>query len=136
MKHTQLMAALKEAGLQMHKSRLTFLSMMMLALVQAKTVNLATLVGMMESNAQTDSLYRRAQRFFQSFYISPELVLKLVLKLHPQERYCLCLDRTNWQFGKIEINILTLAYAYEGIAVPLVWCLLTKKGVTRIPQNA
>jgi hypothetical protein len=38
------------------------------------------------------------------------------------------MDRTNWKLGKLNINILTLAYAHEGVAVPLLWCLLSKAG--------
>ena len=55
------MAQLKGSGLKLHKSRLTFL---IIAVAQAKTVNLVSLVGMMEGKAQADLLYRRAQRFF------------------------------------------------------------------------
>ncbi len=104
MKHTRLMAELKANGLKLHKSRLAFLSLLMIALVQAKTVNLASLVGMMEGKAQADSFYRRAQRFFQGLRLADEVVLKHGLKLHPQKRYFLCLDRTNWTFGKLDIN--------------------------------
>jgi hypothetical protein len=128
MKHTGLMTQLKASGLKLHRSRLEFLSLLMIALVQAKTVNLASLVGMMEGKAQVDSFYRRAQRFFQSLRLADELVLKHALGLHPQKRYSLCLDRTNWKFGKLDINILTLAYAHEGVAIPLLWCLLPKTG--------
>src|SRR5262249_20860605 len=47
------------------------------------------------------------------------------------------IDRTNWFFGKAKINILTLAVAYEGVAVPLFWCLLNKAGnATAIEHRA
>ncbi len=128
MKHTGLMAHLKASGLKLHPSRLEFLSLLMIAVVQAKTVNLASLVGMIESKAQADSLYRRAQRFFQMMCLPDEVVLRYALGLHPQQSYSLCLDRTNWKFGKLDINILTLAYVHEGVAVPLLWCLLPKAG--------
>ena len=124
MKHTGLLAQLKASGLKLHPSRLKFLSLLMVAMVQAKTVNLASLVGMMESRAQAESLYRRAQRFFQMLRLSDEAVFSYALSLHPQQRY----NRTNWKFGKLDINILTLAYAHEGVAVPLLWCLLPKAG--------
>ena len=65
MKHTRLMGLLRESGLKLHKSRLEFLSLLMIAVVQAKTVNLASVVGMMEGKAQADSFYRRAQRFLR-----------------------------------------------------------------------
>ena len=65
MKHTGLLAQLKASGLKLRPSRLAFLSLLMIAVVQAKTVNLASLVGMMEGKAQVDSFYRRTQHFFQ-----------------------------------------------------------------------
>ena len=40
----------------------------------------------------------------------------------------LVFDRTNWQWGKKNINILMLAVVYKGIAIPVYWLLLNKKG--------
>ncbi len=40
----------------------------------------------------------------------------------------LTIDRTNWKFGKANINILVLGIAYQGIAFPLLWSLLPKAG--------
>ncbi|MBK9187173.1 MAG: hypothetical protein IPM78_13400 [Moraxellaceae bacterium] len=31
--------------------------------------------------------------------------------------YYLALDRTNWQWGKTDINFLTLAVVYQGVAI-------------------
>ena len=42
--------------------------------------------------------------------------------------FYLTLDRTNWQWGKMNINILVLAIAYKGVAIPIYWLLLNKKG--------
>ena len=40
----------------------------------------------------------------------------------------LTLDRTNWKWGKRDINILMLAIVYRGIAIPIVWTLLNEPG--------
>ena len=40
----------------------------------------------------------------------------------------LSLDRTNWKWGKKDINILMLSVVYKGIAIPLFWDLLPKRG--------
>ncbi len=40
----------------------------------------------------------------------------------------LTLNRTNWQWGKKDINILMLAVVYKGIAIPVYWILLNKQG--------
>src|SRR4030095_2671870 len=42
--------------------------------------------------------------------------------------WTLTLDRTNWQFGKTDLNILLLGIVHQGIAYPLVWVVLPKAG--------
>ncbi len=44
----------------------------------------------------------------------------------PKERWVLAIDRTNWKFGKVHINILMLSVAYKGMAIPIVWYILKK----------
>ena len=55
-------------------------------------------------------------------------VAELILNLLPAPPYTVCVDRTNWQFGRLDINILVIAIAHRGIALPLVWTFLEKKG--------
>jgi hypothetical protein len=38
------------------------------------------------------------------------------------------MDRTNWKFGQININLLILGIAYKGIAFPVLWLFLPKQG--------
>ena len=128
MKHTGLVEALRAVGTGLHKSRLECLSMLMLGLVEAKTVNLKTVVGTMQSWAQEDSVYRRAQRFFAQIELDGVLFTRVMVSLLAKTRYTLCLDRTNWQFGVFNINILMVAVADEGIAIPLAFVLLEKRG--------
>ncbi len=40
----------------------------------------------------------------------------------------LSMDRTNWKFGEFNINILMLGITYKGIAFPLIFSLLPKRG--------
>ena len=44
------------------------------------------------------------------------------------DSWCLTLDRTNWKWGKANINILTLGIVYKGTAIPIYWELLDKRG--------
>ncbi len=128
MKHTGLVEALKEAGVNMHRSRLTFLSMLMLGIVEARTVNLKSVVGTVQSWAREASVYRRAQRFFAELELDETLFTHFMVKLLDKQRYTLCVDRTNWKFGSFNINILMIAIADEGIAIPLAFVLLSKRG--------
>ena len=38
------------------------------------------------------------------------------------------MDRTNWQWGKKNINLLVLSACYKGVAIPLYCIALDKKG--------
>jgi len=40
----------------------------------------------------------------------------------------LALDRTNWQLGKTDLNILVLSVAHDDVCVPLFWRVLDKAG--------
>lgn len=40
----------------------------------------------------------------------------------------LSLDRTNCKFDKTDINILMLSVCYHGVAIPLLWKMLPKRG--------
>ncbi len=42
--------------------------------------------------------------------------------------WVLSIDRTEWSFGQTRFNILMLAVVQEGIAYPLFWEMLDKKG--------
>ncbi|BDD05597.1 hypothetical protein HNQ88_001507 [Aureibacter tunicatorum] len=42
-------------------------------------------------------------------------------------KYKLSLDRTNWKFGSLNINILFLAVIYEGVSIPILWVMLGDK---------
>jgi hypothetical protein len=98
------------------------------ALIKLRTVNLTRWAVVFETDAQMSSNYKRLQRFFRFFELDSEALAKLIARWLPCEPWVLCLDRTNWQIGSTRVNILMLAVAHRGIAVPLLWTMLDKKG--------
>ena len=116
--------------LDWHGARLSFLAHFILALFQVRTVNLAEIAQAFSGRVKPESNYRRLQRFFQQFAIDYATVARVVVRLAPvgEGPWYLTLDRTNWTFGRREINILMLGIAYRGIAVPIFWTLLPKAG--------
>ncbi|MDM8561469.1 IS4 family transposase [Thiotrichales bacterium HSG14] len=52
-----------------------------------------------------------------------------------EEGLVLAIDRTNWQFFKTNINFLTLALVYKGVAIPLMWTCLDKKGSSNMKER-
>lgn len=52
----------------------------------------------------------------------------VISRLKKSEKYYLVIDRTNWKFGKTDINILMLGIIFNNHAIPLYWELLEKRG--------
>jgi hypothetical protein len=94
-----------------------------------QTVSFVKLAQGFEGQSKYESSHRRIQRFFAEFVIDRHLLAKLVFFLLPHKPpYKLSLDRTNWKFGKTDINILMLSICYKGVAIPILWKMLPKKG--------
>jgi hypothetical protein len=112
-----------------HGARVTFLALFLVALFRVKTVDLAQLATGFMGHAKTESNYKRLQRFFSSFELNYFIVSKLVVNLmNIPQPWVLSLDRTNWEFGNCCHNILTLGIVHNGVAFPLFWWMLAKKG--------
>ena len=112
-----------------HGARLNFLALFLIALLRVKTINLVELAAGFRSNAKTDSSYKRLQRFFRNFDLDYEVMAQAVVNLMdiPQP-WVLSTDRTEWSFGQKRFNILVLAIVHHGVAYPVVWEMLEKKG--------
>ncbi len=116
-------------NLSWNQARINFLAKLILALIKVRNVNLTEVANGFGGKAAADSSYRRLKRFFQLFEISYSAIALLLVKLMGLEApFVLTLDRTNWKLGKSNLNILVLGVAYQGIAIPLLWTLLDKRG--------
>lgn len=113
-----------------HKSRIDCLSNLLLGLISSQTVNLSKIAVHFKNNNKISSNYRRIQNFFKDVSFDFDDVAKFNTHqlLSTKKKWNLILDRTNWKFGKTDINILVLSVAYEGIAIPLYYELLDHKG--------
>ena len=111
-----------------NKARMNCFVGMLFALIQIRTVNLVELACVFEGKAKIDSRYKRIKRFFSTFTIDMAVVAGWMMDLFDLDKVYLSMDRTNWQWGKSDINILMLSVVYKGIAFPVLWSLLDKAG--------
>lgn len=64
------------------------------------------------------------------------MLARLIFSLLPDKApYRLSLDRTNWKLGKTDINILMLSVCYHGVALPLLWKRLPKRGNSNVSER-
>lgn len=113
-----------------HKSRIDCFSNLLLGLISAQTVNLSKIARYFKNNNLIESNYRRIQNFFKEVEFDIDDIAQFSIQhlLSTKDKLYLILDRTNWQFGKTDINILVLSAVYEGIAIPLYYDLLDHRG--------
>ncbi len=98
-----------------HGARIAFVSQFLVALIRVRTVNLTEIATAFCGETTSNSHYRRIQRVFKDFPLTRAHVAVAVVQWLPLgQQWLLCLDRTNWKFGTMDINILVLAVAIRG----------------------
>lgn len=116
-------------GNKMNLARIKFFGLFICALCKVQTVCFEKLATAFDTDAKVDSSLRRIQRFIAEYLLDTKLIARFVLSLLPHEPpYRLAIDRTNWKFGKTDINILVLAVVYQGVALPILYKMMPKFG--------
>lgn len=114
---------------RLNLARVKLISFFVIALVKVQTVNFEKLSYAFDTKTKSDSSLRRIQRFIANYSLDSDLVARLVFSLLPkQDKYILSIDRTNWKFGQTDINIFMLGVVYQGVAFPLLFTMLAKRG--------
>lgn len=112
-----------------HGARLNFLSLFLIALIRVKTINLVELAVGFRSEARIESNYKRLQRLFSKFDLDYPLIARVIVTLmNIPQPWVLSIDRTEWSFGQTRFNIFILGVIHQGVAYPVVWTMLEKKG--------
>lgn len=127
MEHIDKMTEIFEEYYDWDKRRLPFLANMLSAIIRSRSVNMQKVAESIEGKAKTSSNYRRIQRVFQKQQFDYEMTARLLSTILPNKQWILTLDRTQWKLGKSNINILVLAVAHKGMAIPLLWKYLSKE---------
>jgi Transposase DDE domain len=123
--------------LNWNKWRRDCLSKAILSLIKVRNVNLQELAIGLGGKAQIDSRYKRLYRFLRFFEIDLFAIARWLFKLFflPGQSIYIAIDRTNWYWGKKNINVFMLSVCYEGIAIPLYWKVLDKDGSTNAQEQ-
>lgn len=129
MNQINLLRQTLKSHLGWHGARLSFLALFLIALLRVKTINLTELATGFRSKAKTESSYKRLQRFFRNFDLDYAVIAQAIVNIMdiPQP-WILSIDRTEWSFGQTRFNILMLGIVHYGVAYPIVWKMLDKKG--------
>jgi hypothetical protein len=75
-----------------------------------------------------DSHYKRLQHFFSGFELDYHHIARIVVSwLDIPQPWVLSIDSTTWEFGSYDYNILTVCIIHQGVAIPILWWMLSKK---------
>lgn len=114
---------------KINMARIKLISHFIIALCKVQTVTFEKLANAFESSADSKSSLRRIQRFIADYTLDGNLIARLIFSLLPKkDKLILSIDRTNWKFGQTNINIFMLGVVYKGVAFPLLFTMLDKRG--------
>ncbi len=97
-----------------------------------RSSNLSKIAVAFETSVEFLSTYRQIQRFLGN--LKPVKIDYLRL-LKMSGKLKVAIDRTEWKFGKVWINILTVSVVYKGVAIPLMWQTTSQKGNARASEH-
>jgi hypothetical protein len=119
-----------------NRARINFLARFIIALIEVRTVNLAEIANVFMGRAKRESHYKRVQRFLRFFELPYAQVARFVVRLlGVPAPWVITLDRTDWYLGETPLNVMVIGIAYRGVAFPLLWTILEKKGCSDTPER-
>jgi hypothetical protein len=112
-----------------NKARINFLARFIIALIEVRTINLSEIATVFLGRAKPESHYKRVQRFLRFFELPYTQVARFVVRLlGVPAPWVVTLDRTDWYLGETPLNVMVIGIAYRGVAFPVIWTILEKKG--------
>jgi hypothetical protein len=119
-----------------NRARINFLARFIVAMIEVRTVNLAEIANVFMGRAKRESHYKRAQRFLRFFEMPYAQVARFVVRLlGVPAPWVITLDRTDWYLGETPLNIMVIGIAYRGVAFPVLWTILEKKGCSKTTER-
>lgn len=125
---SEITNVLHKAPIVVNLARKKFVAQYVVALIKSRNVQFCEVAQHLNNSAKLASNETRIQDFFREVEIDYHCVAALLLSLLPKgKKLRLCIDRTEWDFGKCQVNILMILVGYGELQIPLYWELLDNK---------
>ena len=109
---------------------------LLIAVIQQNTSNLARLANVLDLACKKESRYKRLQRFCREAVLDADCLARLIMAVaRPAGKYVLALDRTEWRYGTVWVNILTLSIVVGKTSIPIYWQTLNRKGNSTLGER-
>jgi len=121
---TKLAELLDQYRIVLHKTRRCFLVDLIQALVSSRSVVFSELADKMDKDIKAESIERRIQDFFQKVDFDYQALLALLICFVPHRKVVLSMDRTEWDRGTHQYNVLCIVASVGKMAIPLYFEML------------
>jgi len=113
-----------------NKARQVCLYQAVLGIIKSRNVQLPAIADAIKlegDSIQTKSIIHRLKDFFRETNLDYQALALLLISCLGKGKIRLCIDRTEWDFGKCQVNILMITASTGARQVPLYWELLDNK---------
>lgn len=106
-------------------ARKKFILLFTLSMIRSRSVQFCEIAEFLNDEVQTKSNEIRIQNFFRLAELHyDQIALLLAFFLPKRGKITLSIDRTEWDFGIYQANILMIVASCKDVSVPLYWELL------------
>jgi len=101
-----------------HKKRQEFLCDMIQGITRSRSVIFSEIADKIDKPIQASSIERRIQDFFAKVGLDYQQLAVFLISFVPHSRLTLSIDRTEWDFGKTQVNVLCVVVSIGKMAGP------------------
>lgn len=118
---------IRTAKIVPHKKRQEFLCELLGGIIRSRSVVFSEIADKIDKPIKVSSIERRTQDFFAKVRFDYTQLAVFLLSFLPQRPFVLSIDRTEWDFGKTQVNILCTVVSIGKMGVPIYFELLDNK---------
>jgi hypothetical protein len=108
-------------------SRKKFFWQFVQGLIKVRKVQFNEVATALNNDVKPASNERRIQAFFEKVELNYEALSVLLCLFLPKGKVILSMDRTDWKFGAVDINILVVVARCGNVGLPLYFEILDNK---------
>lgn len=124
----EITTVLQKVPIVANLARKKFIAQFTIGLIKSRNVQFCEIAQHLNDKTKVASNETRIQDFFRDVEMDYYFVAILLVSLLPRDKKLrLCIDRTEWDFGTCQVNILMILVGFGDLQIPLYWELLDNK---------
>lgn len=121
----EITTVLQNVPIVANLARKKFIAQFTIGLIKSRNVQFCEVAHHLNEKVKLASNENRIQDFFRETELDYFFVATLLISLLPKDKKLrLCIDRTEWDFGDCQVNILMVLVGCGDLQIPLYWDLL------------